>query len=209
MSVNQPPELETHNHPYHGHVFIVNPDTILDIWDALSGDIPREIRWFEYNQTFADPPNAENDQAWNDLLPLGRGYIFVPDGDAYGLEPGVDTEYGEIYSVTMFHQIHCLGLIRRNYWRLVDGVLDNGASIDDETRRQLVNPHIGHCFDYFRQSFECSADMTLEWPRTDHDGSRMTVDGVGIPHVCTSKRAIDEYMEVHQFNASHNHDIAA
>ena len=168
---------------------------------------------------------------------FGRGYIFVPNGSAYGLEPGVQTDHGEIYSLAVYHQLHCLGLVRRNYWRLLEGALGgNFSAVADEARHQQKNSHTGHCFDYFRQSFECAADMTLEWPRTEADGRRFQVDGTGIPHVCTSKvcqnspsycfffrsetilvaddvnavkRALDEYMELHHFNASKNHDIAA
>jgi len=33
----------------------------------------------------------------------------------------------------------------------------------------------------------CSADMTLEWPRTEKDGRRFQVDGGNIPHVCASE----------------------
>ncbi|KAJ5898048.1 hypothetical protein N7504_008336 [Penicillium tannophilum] len=172
---------------------------------------PKEIRYFEWNQTFIDPPNPEGDRAWDMLLPDGRGYIYINNGAQYGLEPGVEKEDGEIYAVSMFHQIHCLGTIRRNYYNLV-AALQNGddpTMIRDHANRQIQNEHTGHCFDYLRQAFECSADMTVEWPRTEEDGRRYQVDGKGIPHVCTSKTAIRDFMEVHGYHNAQNHDIAA
>ncbi|OQE41813.1 hypothetical protein PENCOP_c004G03202 [Penicillium coprophilum] len=171
---------------------------------------PKEIRYFEWNQTFVDPPNPENDIAWNKLLPDGRGYIYVENGARYGLEPGVQKEAGEIYGVSMFHQIHCLAVIRRDYYKLVMGLqTDDHSVIKEAAERQLASEHTGHCFDYLRQAFECSGDMSLEWPRTEKDGSRFQTDGAGIPHVCASKSAIMDYMEVHGYREAHNHDIAA
>ncbi|QPH12464.1 hypothetical protein C2857_004661 [Epichloe festucae Fl1] len=169
-------------------------------------DFPKEIRMFERNSTFTDPPTAENDEAWNSLLPSGRGFVFVKDGEKYGLKPGIDTGRGEIYSVSLYHQIHCLGLVRKNYWRLVNGVMSgDDTEITEFAHSELSGSHTAHCFDYFRQSFECSADMSLEWTKP---GSKQ-VDGVGIPHVCTSKRAVKEYMDKYQFDGARNHDIAA
>ncbi|KAI1396214.1 hypothetical protein F4819DRAFT_504680 [Hypoxylon fuscum] len=167
-------------------------------------EFPKEIRVFEWNSTFVEPPNEENNKAWDELLPGGRGFVFVEHGTEYGLEPGLQSTWGEIYSVAMFHQIHCLGVIRKTYWRLLLGILDNDDSIYAEASEQLKTAHTGHCFDYFRQSIECSADMSLEWPRTEADGRRFQVDGHGIPHA-----ALKDYMAVHHFNGSRMTDIAA
>lgn len=95
------------------------------------------------------------------------------------------TENGGVYMLSMYHQLHCLGVLREHYWRLLDGALDNDASVIEEADNK--RHHTGHCFDYLRQSVECSADMTLEWPRTEEDGRRFKTDGWGVPHVCTNK----------------------
>ncbi|RDA90683.1 hypothetical protein CP533_4669, partial [Ophiocordyceps camponoti-saundersi (nom. inval.)] len=150
-------------------------------------EFPKEIRVFRQNNTFTKPPTPENDRAWNELLPPGRGFVYVENGAQYGLEPGIATDKGEIYSVSLYHSIHCLGLVRRNYWRLIHAVLDASTEMAEFARRELDDSHTAHCFDYFRQSFECSADMSLEWPLTSASGKRLQVDGEGIPHVCASK----------------------
>ncbi|KAI0895696.1 hypothetical protein F4806DRAFT_66601 [Annulohypoxylon nitens] len=172
-------------------------------------DFPKEIRYFEWDSTYVEEPNEENNKAWDELLPGGRGFVYVKDSASYDLEPGLQSKWGEIYSVAMFHQMHCLGVIRQNYWRLVRGVLDHDESLYHEAEVMIETSHTGHCFDYFRQSIECSADMALEWPRTEADGRRFQVDGEGIPHVCASKAALKEYMDAYHFNGSRVHDIAA
>lgn len=62
------------------------------------------------------------------------------------------------------------------------------AEMTEFAHSELSGSHTAHCFDYFRQSFECSADMSLEWAKP---GSKQ-VDGVGIPHVCTSKVCLSQ-----------------
>lgn len=45
----------------------------------------------------------------------------MKEGQKHSLkEAGEMTPYGEIYSVTVFHQIHCLGMLRGNYWELLN-----------------------------------------------------------------------------------------
>lgn len=60
--------------------------------------------------------------------------------------------------------------------------------------KQVKLVHTGHCLDYLRQSIECTADMTVEWKRTEEDGSRVQVDGMGIPHVCRRKESVEGWM---------------
>ncbi|KAE8135918.1 hypothetical protein BDV38DRAFT_250709, partial [Aspergillus pseudotamarii] len=68
----------------------------------------------------------------------GRGYIYVENGAKYGMEPGVEKESGEIYGVSMYHQIHCLGVIRRHYYTLAMGIQNDApAAVKKEAERQL------------------------------------------------------------------------
>ena len=32
----------------------------------------------------------------------------------------------------------------------------------------------------------CSGDLTIEWPREEHDGRRFAFDGWGVPHHCVN-----------------------
>ncbi|KAI4799429.1 hypothetical protein E4T44_11617 [Aureobasidium sp. EXF-8845] len=168
------------------------------------------VQTFERNSLYASRPSPETDAAWNALLPEGRGFVYVPDSERYSLPPGEKTFYGEIYSVSLFHQLHCLGQLRKYYWLLVDGVMSNSTSLKP-TVEGLLGPsgeHVSHCFDYLRQTLQCAGDMALEWPRKEEDGNRFAVDGWGIPHECRSWDHIVDYMKGSYFNLSSNSDIA-
>ncbi|KAH0269168.1 hypothetical protein KCU91_g8900, partial [Aureobasidium melanogenum] len=172
--------------------------------------MPMNIQIFERNSLYASRPSPETDAAWNALLPEGRGFVYVPESEKYSLPPGEKTFYGEIYSVSLFHQLHCLGQLRKYYWLLIDGVTSNSTSLRPMVDG-LLGPsgeHVSHCFDYLRQTLQCAGDMALEWPRKEEDGSRFAVDGWGIPHECRSWDHIVDYMKGSYFNLSMNSDIA-
>jgi hypothetical protein len=93
-----------------------------------------------------------------------------------------------IYSVAVFHQMHCLGQLRRFSWMFLDAITKNNtkeqAAITEMFEKQNHASHLHHCFDYLRQTIACGGDMAMEWPRTEKDGRRFAVDGWGIPHEC-------------------------
>jgi len=175
-------------------------------------DIPIKKVTFEKNELFAERPNPETDAAWDKLLPPGRGFVFIKDWKKYDLPPGEETDWGMIYSVAVFHQMHCLGQLRRFTWMFLDAIVGNDTSV----RQGIVDlfhkgdhaDHIHHCYDYLRQTISCGGDMTMEWPRTEKDGRRFAVDGWGIPHECKNWDMIMEYMDNNHFNMSMNSQIA-
>jgi hypothetical protein len=143
---------------------------------------------FEKHPVFSQRPNEVSDAAWNKLLPPGRGFVYIKDWKKYDLPPGQETEYGMIYSTAVFHQMHCLGQVRRFSWMFLDAITKN----DTMEMQNIINmfikmdhvDHMNHCFDYLRQTIQCGGDMTMEWPRTEASGARFAVDGWGIPHEC-------------------------
>ena len=164
---------------------------------------------FEWNYTFTALRNPQSEAAWSSLMPVrsiscpkvyitlahsnlqfGRGYVFVKDPAKYEhISPGESSPNGEIYSVALYHQLHCLSIIRRDYFNLLEGVWHNknDTELREEVHSQIENSHNRHCLDYIRQTLECNADMTIEWERTEKDGRRFQVDGMHIPHECKRK----------------------
>lgn len=69
------------------------------------------------------------------------------DGGSGNETAGVEEMY---YSVSVFHQLHCLGVIRRGYYGGVRGVGVGDGDVGGS------GEHIGHCFDYLRQAVQCS-----------------------------------------------------
>lgn len=115
----------------------------------------------------------------------GRGFVFVDNPEQYGLPPGQQTDDGPIYSVSLFHQLHCLGQIREAHWVLLHSV-EVGRT---RKAAALLGPHgdhVKHCLDYLRQSLMCNGDMTLEAPLQDGAGAGFAVDGWGKSRVGTS-----------------------
>lgn len=154
-----------------------------------------EVRMFEWDYTFTGLPSPASNAAWDSILPFGRGYIFVDQPNKYNLPPGELTPNGQIYSVALYHQLHCLGIIRRDYFALLEGVWNNATDVRSVVLDQIENSHNRHCMDYLRQTLECHADLTIEWERTEKDGSRHQVDGMHIPHQCKAKTDVHEFME--------------
>ncbi|KAI9045242.1 uncharacterized protein KD926_009656 [Aspergillus affinis] len=117
----------------------------------LQGALPRvplqqwTINHVQRNHSFEAPPpeGATREAIWDNLLPKGLGYVSHPDLAANRSILGV------------FHSLHCLYTIRRAYYdpNSTNDVLDLGLERE---------PHVGHCFDYLRQSLSCTVDPTIE-----------------------------------------------
>ncbi|OJJ07031.1 hypothetical protein ASPVEDRAFT_88297 [Aspergillus versicolor CBS 583.65] len=111
---------------------------------CLSSHVNQRIR--HYPEFEAPPPESGPEPVWDALIPDGLGYIVHPD-----LSPNTTSV------VAVFHQLHCLYLIRRSYYTSTPD--SQGKDFDTGIDR---HPHVGHCFDYLRQSLLCSADSSLE-----------------------------------------------
>jgi len=174
----------------------------------LLPNVPYETVTFQADAMFSQRPTDDTDFAWDMLLPPGRGYVFVSDPQSRGLPEGEQTAWGQIYSVSMFHQLHCLAQLRKMYWVFRDGVVTGETTNARTFAGRVSTDHVSHCFDYLRQAIFCSGDMTLEWPKQDGPSSGAVVDGWNIPHTCKSPKSIADFMDEHHFNGSMLFDAA-
>jgi hypothetical protein len=78
--------------------------------------------------------SSEADPAWDSLTPENGGF-WVDDGNANLT----------IYGFSMFHQLHCLQMFRRDFQNLF-AQLENS-----DVRPKMDKIHTIHCFDYLRQ----------------------------------------------------------
>ncbi|KAI1172801.1 hypothetical protein F4777DRAFT_581563 [Nemania sp. FL0916] len=97
---------------------------------------------FIYQKSFSIEPNNISDSAWQNIFPVGRGFISHPK-----IAPNP-------MGLSVYHQLHCLDGIRRGYWAARNGTHHGSHDIRPS--------HIRHCIDYLRQSLMCHADMNLE-----------------------------------------------
>lgn len=150
----------------------------------LTLPVPIKPVTFNQNESFAALVSQESDNAWGAMMPYGDGFVVVDDPKSYNLPPGKDTVQGEVYDTSLFHQLHCLAGIRTFLSTMKQAIELNNSLLVNEIILDPRQDHMAHCFDYLRQSLMCHGDMTLEWPRTEADGSRFAVDGWGIEHQC-------------------------
>lgn len=99
-----------------------------------------------------------------------------------------------MFSVAMFHELHCLRAIRE--------VMEHGWDSIDNKRQG----HIHHCYNYLRQYILCAADTTLE--AGDFAERNITTKRTGATHTCVDWRPSYDMMdqkwkEWAAFRASH------
>lgn len=90
---------------------------------------------------------TEADKLWNGILTPNGGYIYRDDSKMSTRRP---------YGISMFHQLHCLQMIRRAF---IDAMQNSTStsfyhSHTSHTHTREVNDgaeHLMHCFDYIRQ----------------------------------------------------------
>lgn len=92
----------------------------------------------------------------------------------------------------MFHQLHCLYLIRRAYY----------SQINELERFDFVKyraSHVAHCFNYLQQSVTGSSDTTLE-PAIDKEHKFL---GSGFERQCSDFGLLKRFVEKRRtFNAT-------
>ncbi len=88
----------------------------------------------------------------NELLPIdGLGYFRD-----HNLAPKISIP-------TVFHQLHCLYVLRRAYY-------SHSAQLQGFDFGKNRTIHAAHCFDYLEQSITCAADSTVEPGEDDPNG---------------------------------------
>jgi len=153
-------------------------------------EMPMITKAFDGDDRFAHLSNPHSNQMWYSIMPQGNGFITVRNPRLHKqLKPGLKTpknKDSEVYTVSMFHQLHCLIAIRSHLWGLDSASKSHNQTALDKLYADTM--HMDHCFDYVRQALMCAGDMTLEWPDfvKGEDGEEHRMDGESIPHQCKS-----------------------
>ncbi|OIW25147.1 hypothetical protein CONLIGDRAFT_648198 [Coniochaeta ligniaria NRRL 30616] len=127
-------------------------------WEAVrhvNKRFARDDRLYPANET-----DAEVDKLWLNFTGPSNGHIILPMEEARKNVPSAEMYYEPgyyIYGLSMFHQVHCLDLIRRSFYPPTHSKHYFPNKSDDE-----VVKHKYHCFDYLRQSIMCSGDVTMD-----------------------------------------------
>ncbi|KAI1327351.1 hypothetical protein F5Y16DRAFT_372266 [Xylariaceae sp. FL0255] len=155
----------------------------------------------------------ETGPSWTSLIPRGGGFIVVEEGwQKYqnDLPPRIQLPDQDVFAVSVFHQIHCLQVIFSEF----NALLDTSDTSNHGRRRRKISvrssqqhhhhgqaeaeeedtlEHVGHCFDYIRNSLMCCGDTALEGQgsNTEKPGTL----GEGSKHVCRNLQAIKTWTE--------------
>lgn len=101
-------------------------------------------------------------------------------------------------------------MIRHKYRSLIGEKPKENVILQEECHHHSDDYHTQHCFDFILQGILCAGDTTIEWARVESDGSRLSVDGWGIPHQCKDLEAIMAWVEANHGPVinipSYNHD---
>ena len=84
----------------------------------------------------------------------------------------------------MFHQLHCLYVLRRVYYSQSDELQRFDFGKDRDT-------HIAHCFDYLHLGLTCSVDSTIE-RAVDHEHGFI---GSGFGRKCRDFEELKDFVE--------------
>ncbi|MCJ1315341.1 hypothetical protein MMC15_000658 [Xylographa vitiligo] len=145
---------------------------------------------------YVQPPSNRSNQAWEDLFPKGKGYVSMQSIEAVGSVPDfvkdVYSDGSGHFCVALFHQLHCLYLIRNGFYEALDGTTTDRMG------------HALHCFEYLRQSILCAADTTLEPFRSRFEDSEGNgVDGMASLHQCRNFDQVYDWAERFRYNDDH------
>ncbi|KAI1078278.1 hypothetical protein F5B20DRAFT_234860 [Whalleya microplaca] len=97
--------------------------------------------------------------------------------------PIPDKEGGYVVQLAVFHQLHCLNMIRKAIYGGADmSNMDDAMGIE----------HLDHCVDMLRQSIMCTSDITpTTFARTSLDSSMKVV--AEVVHTCRSFSKIQQW----------------
>ncbi|KAJ7605960.1 hypothetical protein DFH06DRAFT_254509 [Mycena polygramma] len=140
-------------------------------------DFPRQLpmhprpaaMWFNATEYYS--PNATEE--WHSVIPRGHGWVRL------GPEK-------RPFSVSMYHQLHCINGIRR------------ALLLSTSEKTAHVRSHTNHCFNYLRQLLLCRADTTLEPTKIARIPSGQlaaSASGETVLHVCRDWVQIRSFVE--------------
>jgi len=141
---------------------------------------------YEFSSPYVEGNLTEMNELWIDLFPRGGGAVKVDAQWAIDNQiqqtQGYAADGKAIYVVAMYHQMHCVTVLRTSLYQQHYG------------RKQLDNwGHITHCIDTLRQAVQCLADPTL--------------GGVGANHQCRDFDALKAWTTENAYTDNLDFDI--
>ncbi|PQE07785.1 tat pathway signal sequence protein [Rutstroemia sp. NJR-2017a BVV2] len=131
---------------------------------------------------FTGEPRQELEDAWYDILKYQNIRVTKAELNAINRTsiPLNDAQGGYLANLDVFHELHCLNVIREQVYR---------EYYPDKHSKALQLEHVDHCIDTLRQTMMCHADISLltytwiddyrwPWPRFEIDHECRSWEGV-------------------------------
>jgi hypothetical protein len=138
---------------------------------------------------YQGPPSPENNQAWSDLYNFGISRIpqsaakLIPNRTV----PIPDDPGYYAVGLDVFHQLHCLNMVRLRVWATESFVPEHDL---------MGIEHIDHCIDTIRQSLMCASDITplqFVWIEAE----QRTMEVARVLHTCRDFEQVREWGRRH------------
>ncbi|KAJ7820744.1 hypothetical protein B0H14DRAFT_3472044 [Mycena olivaceomarginata] len=144
------------------------------------------------DKRFHVPPSPALDEAWSDLYNFGISQ--VPKSEASRLPnkthpiPGDEANY--IVELDVFHNLHCLNMIRQG---LHKDYYEDAMEID----------HLDHCIDWIRQALMCAGDTSVVVWQWDPEQQVTTFQG-DVAHTCRNFDKLRDWGKKHQIRTHYD-----
>ncbi|KIM96897.1 hypothetical protein OIDMADRAFT_131237 [Oidiodendron maius Zn] len=136
------------------------------------------------HQIYSRNGASNKTEFWDSLLTPNGGFLMVDLQDHKNHSIGV----------SMFHQLHCLSMIRAV---IVTGEMRRHPVESRNMKEMQDHEHFMHCFDYIVQAILCSADDALERSINILDAGGEEEDGIngmGQTHQCRNATLLYDYV---------------
>ncbi|KAJ5885559.1 hypothetical protein N7495_010069 [Penicillium taxi] len=119
----------------------------------------------EYESVYKGTPNKALDEAWLYIKHMGSTQIdaeILPRINKSDISVKFPAEYGGKYmsGIEVFHQLHCLDLIRKYTYRDYYDLPENRPEEFTDSESTL-RKHVDHCIDILRQNLMCTGDVGI------------------------------------------------
>ncbi|RFU25775.1 hypothetical protein B7463_g10566, partial [Scytalidium lignicola] len=149
---------------------------------------------------------SEGDKAWDTLTTERGGFLWIQYNETYDIPWGI----------SMFHGLHCLQMLRREFQSQL-GINSSGghhhhkrniATKHENHGNGVDTVHLGHCLAYIAEMLECVGDSTIEapWIKVDKMTGNMIdhgIDGAGVQHQCRDISRLHVIAEETEQRAAH------
>ncbi|KAK3374968.1 hypothetical protein B0H63DRAFT_481410 [Podospora didyma] len=158
----------------------------------------------------------EVDKAW-DYIANDIGDIMITEEERVKLGLSPDSlriqnprtgEWGYRAGVEVFHQLHCLNLLRQAVYRDYYGRKEVGGDVGDADGPEDLLGHVDHCIEAIRENMMCQSDVSVftfkKFPELADEGVEGDWPDFQINHMCRNYEAIRKWNNDHV--AAWDHD---